>query len=409
VDDVTQAPELAFEDPLQHNDVRAFEKTAHQIPKIHHLNQSKTDAFREALFTQRDDLRGLPLVLGQACRTKVERSRLLSQATETIRNALNQQISMPLSDARNAPQRAGEQFWMAYQLAVVKEDRANAAASKEAQEDLLLVRIAALMQVLGPETSALRKGLVKYLATLSHAEASKALAKLVIFSPEDDIRQAAIDALKVRRERDYADVLLKGLRYPLPAVAQRASEALVQLERNDVVPQLVAFLDEPDARAPFQGEVKGKKGTLVRELVRVNHHRNCLLCHAPVKVDALSGEFVSADMPIPGRPLPTPSQGYQSTIPDILVRIDVTYLRQDFSMMQPVAEAHPWPTEQRFDFLVRTRALTDQEAKSFRSLFESRKENPYRDAAWAALRKLTGRDVEPSSAAWRKELALRSQ
>jgi hypothetical protein len=189
-------------------------------------------------------------------------------------------------------------------------------------------------------------------------------------------------------------------------VAERASDALVQLERKDLAPQLVAFLDEPDARAPIDGEMKGQKTSLVRELVRVNHHRNCLLCHAPVKLEGPSGGFVTANVPIPGQPLPTPSQGYQNSMPDILVRIDVTYLRQDFSMMQPVAGAHPWPEEQRFDFLVRTRYLTDQETKSYREVFQDRKANPYRDAALTALRRLTGRDAEPTAAAWRKELAM---
>src|SRR5262245_58031235 len=161
-DDVSQAPEIAFEDPLQHNDARALEKTAHQIAKIHHLNQNKPDAFTEALFA-REDLNGLPLLLGQACRTKTERSRLLSHALETIRSALNQQITMPLSEARHAQQRAADQFWIAYQSTVLQEDRVSAAGPKEAQDDLLMVRIAALMQVLAPESSALRKGLVRHL------------------------------------------------------------------------------------------------------------------------------------------------------------------------------------------------------------------------------------------------------
>ena len=54
----------------------------------------------------------------------------------------------------------------------------------------------------------------------------RALARLAIFSAEDDVRAAAIDALKVRREKDYTDILVKGLRYPWPAVAKRAADAI---------------------------------------------------------------------------------------------------------------------------------------------------------------------------------------
>ena len=38
-------------------------------------------------------------------------------------------------------------------------------------------------------------------------------------------------ALKVRREKDYTEILLRGLRYPLPAVAKRATEAMAKLEQ----------------------------------------------------------------------------------------------------------------------------------------------------------------------------------
>src|SRR5205823_4236545 len=152
---------------------------------------------------------------------------------------------------------------------------------------------------------------------------------------EDEVRQAALDALKVRRERDYTDVLLHGLRYPWPKVAQRAADALVKLERTDLVPQLVDLLDEADPRAPAVKTVNKKQVPTVRELVRINHHRNCLLCHAPGNTGNVSPETLTAAVPIPSEALPTPFEGYRNSSPDILVRIDVTYLRQDFSAFQP--------------------------------------------------------------------------
>ena len=150
---------------------------------------------------------------------------------------------------------------------------------------------------------------------------------------------------------------MQGLSYPWPAVAKRSSEAIVKLERTDLIPQLLGVLDRPDARAPQALEKAGKKTTVVRELVRINHHRNCLLCHAPSdpqeNVSAEKAqilESLTAQVPLPDQPLPTPSPdtgGYGNSSQDILVRIDVTYLRQDFSVKLPVANSQPWPEMQR--------------------------------------------------------------
>ena len=166
-----------------------------------------------------------------------------------------------------------------------------------------------------------------------------------------------MEALQVRRERDYTDMLLKGLRYPWPAVARRSADAVAKLGRTDLAPQLVALLDEPDPRvARARQEIDDKSALVVRELVRVNHNRNCLLCHSPGNTDGVSADTLRAPIPLPTEPLSPPANGYQSSSPDLAVRIDVTYLREDFSLLQPVEDANPWPEMQRFDFLVRTRA-----------------------------------------------------
>src|SRR5262249_5807747 len=163
------------------------------------------------------------------------------------------------------------------------------------------------------------------------------LAKLAIFSPEEEVRNAAIEGLKTRRERDYTDILLQGFRYPLPAVSKRAAEAMVKLERKDLLVNLIEVRESPDPRLP--GAEKGK--TVVRELVKVNPHKNCLLCHAPGNTENTPEGVLKVAVPLPGEPLPKPAEGgYQSTpppSPDIVVRIDMTYLRQDFSMMMPVS------------------------------------------------------------------------
>jgi hypothetical protein len=500
--DLSQIPEVQFQMPLERKlgSPEAQKQTAHTIAKINHLNEKKMDGFLEALRNERVDLTGLPFAMGDACRTKGERSKQFAIEVNMVRSALQQPVTFqslaqfnaaisaeatpspiptpapaaaqvpaggapvppppvapattprepepalapPLGDAITPPAGAAppaipapppqartiavnndgtvlafpvtafasavpEKFWEQYHTACTNHDKSLSRADRCRQENVTLTRIAALMQVLAPESPNIRLGLVKYLAEISHTEATRALAKLAIFSAEDAVRQAAIDALKVRRERDYTDILLGGLRYPWPDVARRAADALVKLERTDLVPQLVDLLEEPDPRAPILREDNTKRVQEVRELVRVNHHRNCLLCHAPGNTGTVAADTLTAQVPVPSDPLPSPSQGYQSSIPDLLVRIDVTYLRQDFSMFQAVADANPWPEMQRFDFLVRTRTLTDKEADAYREKLTNKEPgvlSPYHRAALSALRELTGKDAAPTPEAWRQLLNL---
>jgi hypothetical protein len=491
--DLTQVPEVQFQLPLDKKlpNPEALKQTAHTIAKINHLNEKKTDGFLDALRHERLDLTGLPFAMGDACRTKGERSKQFTVEVNLVRAAVQQPAgfqafgpaavlatpapppapsgspvspglpvtpgsSVPAPEPAPAiplgggapvqPPGAGgpavpasspqpptvfinndgtvqafssdvtmggfitpEKFWEQYQIACAQHDKNLSRTDRCQQENITLNRIAALMQVLAPESPGIRLGLVKYLASISHAEATRALAKLAIFSAEDTVRQRALDALKVRRERDYTDILLAGLRYPWPDVARHASDALIKLERTDLVPRLVDLLDEPDPRTPVMREENNKSVQEVRELVKINHHRNCLLCHAPANTGNVSADTLTAAVPVPSDPLPSPSQGYQNSLPDILVRIDVTYLRQDFSMFQAVADANPWPEMQRFDFLVRTRTLTDKDADAYRENLVSKEPgvlSPYHRAALAALRELTGRDTAPTAEAWRQLLKL---
>jgi hypothetical protein len=279
------------------------------------------------------------------------------------------------------------------------------------------------MQVFATDSAEMRKGLSDYLAGVSHFEATRALAKLAIFSAEEEVRHAAIAALKSRREKDYTDILVQGLRYPWPAVARRATEALVKLERKDLIPDLVALLDESDPRTPVLEDAKSRKQAVVRELVRINHQRNCLLCHAPANSSDLDFDaqkqlngnafnIITGPIPIPGAELPSFFDGYKNASTDLLVRVDVTYLRQDFSVTQLVAHAKPWPAMQRFDFVVRKRVLTEKEAKAYTDALTPREPgvlSPYHRAALAALRDLTGRDTAPTAQAWRKLLGLKEK
>jgi hypothetical protein len=97
---------------------------------------------------------------------------------------------------------------------------------------------------------------------------------------------------------------------------------------------------------------------VVDELVKVNHLRNCLLCHPRsfVGSDALRGQI-----PTPGQEMP---RIYYNSNHGNFVRADIVYLKQDFALPLYVENADPWPAMQRFDFFVRTRAATPADARS---------------------------------------------
>lgn len=117
---------------------------------------------------------------------------------------------------------------------------------------------------------------------------------------------------------------------------------------------------------------------------------NCLLGHAPANRGKTQHETLVAEIPVPTEPLPSRNAGYGQSESNLLVRVDMTYLRQDFSAMQKVTDwsADSWSPKQRFDFLVRRRVLTPGEAADLRTrLVEV---SSYRATAARALRELTG-------------------
>jgi hypothetical protein len=375
--------------------------------------------------------------MGDECRATGERVKFFTEAANTVRQALGGRSAStpniaPTTVTFPAPQPGGssgppvtgfrlqtnevvtgltfipqQPFWRQFETLCEQQDAARARPDKKCAEHVALARIAALTQMLAAETPEVRLGLVRYLAGVPHVEATKALARMAIYSAEDDVRAAALTALKVRREKDYTDILVKGLRYPWPAVAKRAAEAIARLERADLVPELLAMLESADPRLPEPKQRGGKSAAVVREVVRLNHHRNCAMCHAPAGSGSPNPNAISAEVAVEGQPLPSPAEGYRQSTRELMVRIDVTYLRPDFSASLPVKDAHPWPESQRFDFLVRERKLSDDEAAAYREELAPREPgvlSPYHKAAVAALREVTGKDAAPTAEAWRKLL-----
>src|SRR5262249_18307229 len=142
-----------------------------------------------------------------------------------------------------------------------------------------------------------------------------------------------------------------------PVVAEHAAEALAALRRTETVPALLTLLDAPDPQATYS---RGNAPTVyVKELVRVNHKINCLMCHPAsfntadplrtprpplrVQLGGLGGGYFGP----PPKATKTPQQK------ETFVRADVTYLRQDYSVMLQ---------GRRYDLFVRERPGTPADA-----------------------------------------------
>jgi hypothetical protein len=190
-------------------------------------------------------------------------------------------------------------------------------------------------------------------------------------------------------------VILSGFDYPWPPVADHAASALIEINDAPAVPELVKMLDKRDPALPYLDEKR--KQARVRELVRINHLRNCCLCHAP---SYSSRDWIPGRVMEPGVAIPVDYYGAPS---GAFVRADVAYLRPDFSTMQPVKNARPWPTMQRYDFVVRTRPATAKEVAHGEKRLAGAS-YPQREAILTALRRLSGKDLGAATEAWRKDV-----
>ncbi len=258
--------------------------------------------------------------------------------------------------------------------------------------------IPTLMQLLQAENSPIRLLLVELLDDIDGKEASAALAQRALFDLAPEVREKAVQALAKRPAQQYQQQLVDGLRYPWPAAAEHAGEAIAALKLTQVTPDLVELLKEPDPRLPYK---KNGNEYVVKELVRLNHLSNCMLCHAPslAKADLIRGR-----MPMPGE---DPPPLYYNETSGLFVRANTTYLRQDFSVVQPVANNGKWPANQRFDYVMRVRPLNPAEVRKQQQLEaqgELPKTFPQRNAVLFALREVTKADAGETYELWAKKL-----
>jgi HEAT repeat protein len=284
-----------------------------------------------------------------------------------------------------------------------------------------------LLQLLMHEEKSARLLLVELLQAIPEKVATEALARRAAFDLDPEVRQAAVAALRDRPTADSRPVLVELLRYPWAPVADHAAEALVNLHDEGAVPQLVAALDQPDPRLP-QRDAEGH--LVVREMVRLHHLTNCLVCHPlastgtePILAEDATLRLVnSGGLSRAGKLLrSTPGSlvsggGYGGSgggggDEPALLRADITYLRQDFSTLQelpPVlasvrtASGQLSAPTQRFDFVVRKRPVSGAESNLLKTAVSERPEFPQRAAVAFALRQITGKDAGTTSAEWMK-------
>ena len=329
-----------------------------------------------AYLERRPDLAGLPLAMGEDCRSNLPQSLTMSAVSSSLGEVLSQFDAFGSRPFETMETR-GRSIRAAINKSLFRErerifDRDQAFRTLE--------------QMLQVDVCEIRMKLVNDLKDHGTPAAVSMLVDRAKFDLDSRVRSAAIKAI---RELDQGDAelvrnrLMEGFEYPWHVVAEHSAEALVAFNDKQVLPQLLAQLKKSDPRLPIH-----RGGKLIqRKLVAVNHLKNCLLCHAPAKQ---SDSFGVAAVPSWGRQMsPTyyagnPIRGF--------VRADVTYLKQDFSVMQTVENAAPWPSRQRFDYVVQERTMDEMEAEQVTAEI-SKLPNRNRESVLFALKQITGETV----------------
>ena len=189
----------------------------------------------------------------------------------------------------------------------------------------------------------LRLILVDMMADIPGKAAGVRLAQRAVYDLSPEVRTAAIDALRQRPAGQARRTLVDALRLPVA----RGGRPRRRRARGARRPRRRPTLGGPPGQARPGRPVATKTGSSVHELVRVNHVQNCLLCHVP----AVGRDPVTDVDPFTHRPSQTYDPGYHGpTIPGggngvwankVLIRADVQFLRQDFSVTFPPSPSYP--------------------------------------------------------------------
>ncbi len=338
-----------------------------------------------AMLDARADLAGLPLRRGDDCKLTAPAASTLGAGSLALREMLSGSAGAALRRPGGAA--ASADAGSLSDLLSKDKSRYDKWTKPES--------VPALMQMLMGEAEGVREVLVHQVARIEGAQATEALAQLAVFDLHPRVRAAAITALATRPAGDFLPAMLRAFAHPWPPVAEHAAEALAALRVKGAVPGLLRTLDDPDPRAPYRKP--GREGHFVKEMVRVNHLSNCLMCHAP----SFSPEDkVRGFVPTPGEPIPQGVPYYQGQS-GVFVRADITYLKQDFSASLPVENHGAWPAAQRHDFLVRERAVRPLAGPPHHAADGPTEQQK---SAFFALRALIGIDPGPAVSDWKKAI-----
>jgi HEAT repeat protein len=359
------------------------------------------------LLLKRPDLMSLPLRLGDA-------SMLTQRSADTLEK-LSRKLRVYLDNGAPVNDKGERPDLQKVCTALHTELRG------EKPEWLRPEAVPTMLQLLTHENKQVRLMLLELLQAIPGKASTSALARRAVFDVDPEVRQTAVAALRDRPLPDSRRVFVEMLRYPWPPAADHAAEALVNLGDRAAVGQLVAALDKPDPQAP---QPDGKGGSFVREIVRIHHLTNCLLCHPPASSakDPVLGADPVLTRAQANAALSQASQALASTPGAhsyggksngaLLLRGDVTFLRQDFSLLQTVpstlvaslqATGPLSAPTQRFDFVVRKRTLPRKGEAAPKEPSAERVTYPQQESVLFALRELTGRDQGKSYADWLKK------
>jgi hypothetical protein len=326
----------------------------------------------------------------------------------------------------------------------------------EKPEWLRAEAVPTLTQMLMAEDAPTRRMLVELLTAIPEKPATIALAQRAVFDLDAGVRASAVGALKGRDPEVWRPVLIKALSYPWVPPADFAAEALGHLKDRGAIAELVTLLKKPQPGRPF---ATADRRLVIQEVVKIQHEKNCMLCHVPAIASNARVLGVDPTWPVPvsfatsnlalvktmsqlgarvvrrpeysknGEVTISTTEFNNLRVPVItapvpaLVRADITFLRQDFSVSFPVttlarndpklqqlAQVNPAvrrltnPPPVRFDYVVRTRPVDGTEWKRWKSLGDQG--NPQRDAVLHALRRVTGQQLDDTTEAWMRAYSL---
>ena len=364
--------------------------------------QAKSQEPLAQLLSKRPDLDGLPLVMGEQCHLDSNSAETLNDVSIIIGEAVSR---FDFFGSRDIAQNDVWRYSLLKKeikkcfsrgrlhVRIGQDSSRNHERFKSLEQGLMT-----LNQILQIDHPRLRWELVEMLGRNESPVGIEMLVDRAKYDFSPEIRNSATKALGGYSSIKFRDQLLDGLKYPWYVVAQHSAEALVRLNDQEAVSELVEMLNLPDPRLP---EKVDEDRYIQRELIAVNHMRNCLLCHAPSRTTSDPGRGLS---PSWDKPIPV---AYYHGSKGAFVRADVTYLRQDFSVLQPVENNGPWPKEQRFDYLVQNKKLNTRLATQAIGDI-SKQRNLNRESIVYALRELTGqRPANDSYETWKAILKKR--